>query len=216
MERNREKTEQRRARGRPPTENEPRIREAILDSAENLFATKGYAAVSIREIAERSGATSAMIHYYFDNKHTLLQMVFERALEPMAQAVAGMKTAPRTPVADIIGLLMTTLRSHPAMPVLMMREVMLPGGALQAHFLEAMAPRLGGALPGILDAERNRGGLSRELDPAVSTVFLLALSFFPFVARDLAERGLGISYDAEGLDALAQHALRIAERGFSP
>jgi AcrR family transcriptional regulator len=157
-----------------------------------------------------------MIHYYFDNKHTLLRMVFERALEPMAQAIARMKTAPSTPVSDIIFLLMTTLRSHPAMPVLMMREVMLPGGALQAHFLDAMAPRLGGALPGILDAERSRGGLSRELDPAASTVFLLALSFFPFVARDLAEQGLGISYDAEGLDSLAWHALRIAERGFSP
>ncbi|MGD8346013.1 MAG: TetR family transcriptional regulator [Lysobacterales bacterium] len=210
------KTEQRRTRGRPPTEDEPRIREAILDSAEGLFAAKGYAAVSLREIAGRSGATPAMIHYYFDNKHTLLRMVFERALEPMAQAVARMKTAPSTPVSDIIGLLMTTLRSHPAMSVLMMREVMLPGGALQAYFLEAMAPRLGGALPGILDTERSRGGLSRELDPAVATVFLLALSFFPFVARDLAEQGLGISYDTEGLDSLARHALRIAERGFSP
>ena len=51
---------------------------------------------------------------------------------------------------------------------------------------------------------------------AVPLLFLLALSFFPFVARDLAEQGLGISYDAEGLDSLARHALRIAERGFSP
>ena len=34
-----------------------------------------------------------------------------------------------------IGLLMTTLRSHPAMPVLMMREVMLPGGVMRERAL---------------------------------------------------------------------------------
>ena len=51
--------------GRPSGEAAADIRNAILEAAEALFARQGYAATPLREIADRVGVNSAMIHYYF-------------------------------------------------------------------------------------------------------------------------------------------------------
>lgn len=87
---------------------------------------------------------------------------------------------------------------------------------MQEHFLHAMAPRLGGALPGILASEQECGRMATDLDPNISALLLLAASIFPFIVRDVAEQALGIAYDDEGLLKLEQHIGHIFERGVSP
>ncbi|NLP42006.1 MAG: TetR/AcrR family transcriptional regulator [Veillonellaceae bacterium] len=52
-------------------------RERLLEIAAGLFARKGYAAVSIREIALAAGVNSALISYYFNGKQGLYQAVLE-------------------------------------------------------------------------------------------------------------------------------------------
>lgn len=46
-----------------------------METAEKLFAVKGYSATSIREIAKSSGMNSAMISYYFGSKEQLAEAV---------------------------------------------------------------------------------------------------------------------------------------------
>lgn len=70
------------SRGRPgrPTKSEADVdvRERILDVAEAQFARRGYEAVSTRAVARETGATAAMIHYYFDSKRALFDAVIAR------------------------------------------------------------------------------------------------------------------------------------------
>lgn len=47
----------------------------ILDSAANLFAKKGYDAVTIREIAKDAGCSHTAIYLYFKDKETLLHQL---------------------------------------------------------------------------------------------------------------------------------------------
>ena len=68
----------RRGRGRPASEDASGLREDILDEAEARFARKGYAATSVREIADAVDVNPAMVHYYFGSKHDLLRQVMER------------------------------------------------------------------------------------------------------------------------------------------
>ena len=208
-------TRQRR-RGRPSGQENPQLRGAILDAAERLFADQGYSATSMREIAEQSGVNPAMIHYYFGNKPALLRTVMERTLEPLAAALATMKSEQNAPIEKISRLLMDAVSRHPKLPVLMVREVMLPGGALQDYFLEHMAPRLGGALPGMIRNEQQAGRVAPELDPAISAMLLLALSVFPFIVRDVAEKGLGVAYDEAGIEQMQNHVARLLREGMSP
>jgi TetR/AcrR family transcriptional regulator len=43
-------------------------RERLLSGATELFATKGYAAATVREIVERAGVTKPVLYYYFGSK----------------------------------------------------------------------------------------------------------------------------------------------------
>lgn len=205
-----------RKRGRPPGQDSALMRESILDAAEERFARQGYAATPLREIAEAAGVNPAMVHYYFGSKHDLLRQVLERTLQPLAAAIAGMRQAGHAPALELSRLISSTVRAHPNLPVLMVREVMLPGGAMQQQFLEEMAPRLGGALPDMLAGEQGQGRLAQDLDPAVTALLLLALSIFPYIVRNVAEPGMGIPYDEAGLDALEWHITRLLEQGIAP
>lgn len=59
------------------------VREAILDAAEELFSTSGFEAVSMRDIAQASGANLGSIGYHFGSKDGLLRAVYERHSGPM-------------------------------------------------------------------------------------------------------------------------------------
>jgi len=56
-------------------------KEAILDSARELFTVHGIQAVSINEIAKRAGVSPVSIYNYFGDKNTLAKEVFISCIE---------------------------------------------------------------------------------------------------------------------------------------
>lgn len=204
-----------RSRGRPVDTDQHDLKTQILDKAEELFSDNGYAATSIRRIAESSGVNPALVHYYFGNKKSLLQNVLDRSLEPMSRAIAEMKDSPEVSPGLIAELLISMAAEHPNIPRLLVREVLLPGGEMQQYFTEHMAPRLGGALPALLAREKSTERLRGDADPAVSALMILAVSIFPFIARTLAEPVLGISYDEEGIELLTGQVTQLLNRGMT-
>lgn len=58
-----------------------KTRERVLEAAAELIARQGYAATSIAQISERSGANPASIYWAFSSKEGLLAAVMERAAE---------------------------------------------------------------------------------------------------------------------------------------
>lgn len=58
-------------------------RERILETAERLFADRGYAATSLRAITGEADANLASISYYFGSKEALFRSVFERRVTPI-------------------------------------------------------------------------------------------------------------------------------------
>jgi AcrR family transcriptional regulator len=202
-----------RTRGRPIATGQQDLKSQILDVAEERCADYGYAATSIRRIADDVGVNPALVHYYFGNKKVLLQTVMERSLEPLGQAIAAMRESPQTPPDAIVRLLLSMVAEHPNIPRLLTREVLLPGGEMQQFFTANMAPHLGGALPVLLDREKSAGRLREDSDPAISAVLILAVCVFPFIARALAEPVLGIKFDDEGIELLGQQIPELLRRG---
>ena len=70
-------------RGRGPTASE--TRERILDVAEALFAEKGFAATSVRDIAAHVGLTPASLYNHFNGKGGLYEAVLERGVRPLVE-----------------------------------------------------------------------------------------------------------------------------------
>jgi len=203
-------------RKRPGPSGTPDIREQILSAAGYLFAGQGYAATSVREIADRVDVNPAMVHYYFGTKKQLLRAVMDRVLEPMVQAMAALQEHGQIRLRDLTGLMFSMAAEHPYLPQLITREVFLSGGQLQQEFLEHFAPRLGGRLPGILQREQQAGRLTADMDPKIMALLVLGACFFPIIARPLAEPGLHIDYDAAGLQRISAHVTEMLEKGLGP
>ncbi len=60
-----------------------KTKDSILDSAETLFASHGFANTSLRMITARAGVNLASVNYHFGSKESLVEAVFARRLVPM-------------------------------------------------------------------------------------------------------------------------------------
>lgn len=56
----------------------------ILDTAEVLFAERGFAETSLRTITSKAKVNLAAVNYHFGSKKSLIQAVFARYLDPFA------------------------------------------------------------------------------------------------------------------------------------
>jgi AcrR family transcriptional regulator len=63
-------------------------RKALLDAARELFAERGYTAVSTEEIVQRAGVTRGALYHHFRDKQDLFRAVFERLEQELAERIA--------------------------------------------------------------------------------------------------------------------------------
>jgi AcrR family transcriptional regulator len=60
---------------------EANSRERLLETATELFAEKGYAGASVREIVEKAGVSKPVLYYYFKSKEGLFYAILEWAAD---------------------------------------------------------------------------------------------------------------------------------------
>src|SRR4051812_47172542 len=67
---------------RPARPNAPHgesaVRAALVEAGGELFASRGPARVSVREVAERAGVNHGLVHHYFGSKDGLLAAVLDQ------------------------------------------------------------------------------------------------------------------------------------------
>lgn len=117
---------------------EPEISTAIriLDVAEELFAQRGFAAVSVREIAGQVGLNQASIYNHFASKQALYEAVLERGFAPIRQLLEQSGTQlDGADAGDVfLDALVEQLWQTPNLPKLLQREILDDG-----PYLERMA-----------------------------------------------------------------------------
>jgi AcrR family transcriptional regulator len=185
----------RRGPGRPARRSDPAARERLLGAAGALFARRGYAAVSIREIARAAGVTSAMVHYYFGDKRALYHEMLERALGRVLERVRRVVAEREGGEAGLVGLLevmQAALAEQPWIPPLLLREVLSEEGRFRERFVEIYASHVARIVPELIASEIRAGRFRADLDPQLAFLSFLSLMAFPFVARPLVERAFGI------------------------
>src|SRR6056297_1650117 len=65
-----------------PMAQQPDTVTRILDTAEVLFAERGFAETSLRNITSKAKVNLAAVNYHFGSKKSLIQAVFARYLDP--------------------------------------------------------------------------------------------------------------------------------------
>ena len=57
----------------------------LLETAEQLFADKGFEAVSVRDITQLAKTNVAAVNYHFGSRDSLLGMVMMRYMQPVTE-----------------------------------------------------------------------------------------------------------------------------------
>jgi AcrR family transcriptional regulator len=191
----------------------------LLEAARQLFLARGFAAVSIREIAAAAGATPAMIRYYFGDKLGLYRAMLDEAIAPFRAALLEMREQAAVAEADIAALMrmyMRLLADNPWVPALIVQEVLAEGGRFRAQFIEHFAGRMAPLLMEVLQREQAAGRLRSDVDPRLATVSAISLCVFPFVSLPITSRVLGLTIEGEAIDRLAAHTSRLFLEGLRP
>jgi TetR/AcrR family transcriptional regulator len=84
------------------TRDPDHTRERILEAAHALFVEKGFAAVSMRAIAARSGVTKSLIHHHFGSKEALWELVKEQAIAAYAESQVAALQEATEPDAELL------------------------------------------------------------------------------------------------------------------
>lgn len=200
--------------GRPSGDTE--IRDRLLEIALHEFSMHGFRGVSVGTIAGQAGATPAMIHYYFGSKQGLYEAVLEHALGPVLSwldAVRAEPPAAEDPLPRFVRGYMRLLAEHPAVPSLIVRDVLSPGGQMRETFLKGFASRGGSGVRDLVERAQKLGRLRSDLDPDLATLSLLSMAVFPFVGWPVAGEVLDYSLAPERIDELAEHTLALFYRG---
>lgn len=204
--------------GRPPAAAAPsdEVRARLLRVAQELFAERGYAAVSVRALARAAHVSPAMIAYYFRDKAGLLDAVvdevFERLIaqvrELAASAPAGGGTTER-----FIRLYVETLAREPWLPSFLVREVLGGDPARRARFARRFPGRIAPLVLPLLQREAASGRLRTDLDPALTLMSVIGMCAFPFLVEPLLGPILGYRLDDAFRARLADHAVRLFLEG---
>ncbi|MFF1924989.1 ScbR family autoregulator-binding transcription factor [Streptomyces sp. NPDC058221] len=78
-----------------------RTREAVLDAAAELFARKGFPAVTIQDVAELTGMTKGAVYFHFANKEALALAVSGEFYARLEVAVRGEPSEGRSPLEGV-------------------------------------------------------------------------------------------------------------------
>jgi AcrR family transcriptional regulator len=72
-------------------------RQAVLEAAQQLIQEQGYAGLSMRELARRSGLAKATIYHHFQDKRDVLLSVFENDIRTVAARITEAARTPGSP-----------------------------------------------------------------------------------------------------------------------
>ena len=201
---------------------EARSRDAILDAAEQLFAARGLAATTVKDIGAAAGVNSALLYYYFPGKDALYEAVLDRLVGGfVASGGAALDTAasPDAAVRTLIEWQAQALFARPQLPRLLARELADHGATHAQRPLTGLAARLFARLCEVIREGQRQGVFRTDIDPAFAAVSSISQVAYAFIARPalgvLLGHGLDGPPDAT-LREFARHAAEFALAALAP
>ena len=195
-------------------EREPDSRERVLRAALELLGAGGLAALSMDDVAARSGVSRATLYRLFPGKPALFVGVVHAysPLEPVTRLVSEMQDEPPEKVMPAVARAIFRAVAGPDAPgVGLLRAVFLEVSAFSDEAEEAgraVATAVLGSL-GLYVMSQMAAGRLRRMPPLLALQAFVGPIFFHLLTRPIAERVMGMDTDAEqALTLLAESWLR--------
>ena len=169
-------------------------RDAILDAAIRCFASKGYAATTIKDLASEAQVNSALMYYYFVDKQTLYRETLRHVAQRLGDS-AGRRLDEDLPPDEAIRRFVQQqaefLIANPHVPRLMLREMLEHTGR---HAEAAIVSLIGGVFKTLCDVigrGQEQGIFRPDLDPKYAAISTVSLVAYFVIARPVVGVALG-------------------------
>ena len=187
-------------------ERSEQTRTEILQTALDLFSTRGFAAVSLRDIAERVGVNHAMIRYHFGSKEELWResagFLFERLAQEIPPPDLAVDPSPTEALKRYIRAYVHYCARHPEHARLIVQESIEGSDRLQwvaDHYIRPNHARTLKFLEGI-DLPAGLSGM----DPVMLLYMVVAIAQMPYLVT--AELQFVHGRDVRTPEAIDAHA----------
>lgn len=183
----------------------------IRDCAMRLFAERGVAAVSVRDIATAAEVSPALVIHHFASKDGLKRAVDERALGLMGELfdAAADSTTSTEVGASLTALFAEVIGTSPVLPAYLRRLLIDGGPGAEALFRSLYELTRAGL------ARMQSAGLVRPAaDPDARAAFLLANDLAALILREQIAAVLGADpMSAEGLPRYGEVVMDVYTAG---
>jgi AcrR family transcriptional regulator len=191
-------------------------RQHLLETAGQVFAERGFADATSKEICERAGTPMASVNYHFGSREALYEAALVEAhrqvvgldeLAALAERLSDPRDQLRAILCRFVGL--STNAGTPWGFMLMLREVLSPSKAIPALIDKAVRPKAAFLLKVVGDV--------LGLDPATPVVQrALMFTVLPCIAMMIAPKQMQsalLPAVAKDKDALAEDFVRFVLAG---
>jgi len=191
---------------------------AILEVAEQLFADRGFDAVSINDIAQRAGVSKANIFHHFKSKEGLYMAVLKAACEHSARALDEVESAltdgPKARLESFFSRHLQALLAHPRSARLIQRELLENGSERGKQLAEEVFSGHFSRLVGLVREGQEQGLLHRDFDAALLAFLLVGANVFFFETRSVLEHLPEVDF-GESPDRYSAAVFALLSRGFA-
>jgi TetR/AcrR family transcriptional regulator len=189
-----------------------RARNKILDVAIELFARKGYAACSIREICEAAGVTKPVLYYHFRSKEHLyreLMIDLFNTTRKNLLRISNLRGCLRDRLVDYVSAEYANVRKDPNSMRFLFRMMFSPEGEYPYfNFIEEFKRER----KAIADLIENDIGPGRHLkDPEMTASALMGMMLIQVLEHLFTGRRTLVRRSAEKLVDILLPAPRMAE-----
>lgn len=159
---------------RSRTEPHADRRDQILSIATHLIAKQGYAATTVRDIADEAGILSGSLYHHFPSKEAILQEIlrsFLTGLRERFSAIVDEGLSPRETVDRLIAHVFHTIETQPDQVGLFQNELSFLGGQPGFEFIREERDVIEGLWIGQFREGQKVGDFRATVDPDIAYRF---------------------------------------------
>lgn len=173
------------------------VRNRLLQCAVSLFAERGYAGTSVREICEAAEVTKPTLYYYFQSKRGLAGALIGEAAGTLFDALSQAESADAS-LADQLKLFARALfkrsREVPHLARFFFESLFMPPGGESVYDLDAMMPEAIGRTKALIASGLGKADAGRDQDAEVAAMVFLG-SLQGYVMRFVRKQDVALTAD---------------------
>lgn len=164
----------------------------IIETAERLFAAKGFEGTSVRDIAQDAGINVAMISYYFGSKEKLIEAIFDYRISytrlTMLSLLQDESLSPTAKIEKIIDSYVTKMMSNQCFYRLMAQErAILEGHNISELIFESKSKNLE-MVKKVIQEGQKTGEFRKNIDVSLLMATMIGTSNHFTVSQEFYRR----------------------------